>query len=262
MVRYFTLLILIFAGTYAFTQSKTDTVKGKFYGENLYIFNPSVSSSEFCIKRLIVNDDTVQEQLNSNAIELDLINMGLDDKADILVIIEHSINCKPIVVNIEALLPPNPFKFSRPKIRDNTVQWYIYGVPSDYNFEVQHKKWDKWETVTEVSPLDTIRSRYYEAEVKLHSGDNEFRLYTTNLKGDEVYSRESRYRPPYLDKVELESDRVKEELIFSRQTEYRIYNENNEMMLSGYARYVDVKSLQRGKYWLKYDNRVTQFKKK
>jgi hypothetical protein len=253
---------LISVSTLASAQNKTDTINGKYYGENLYIFNPSVNDTAFCIKSIVVNFDTVTEQLESNAIELDFSTMNLEQKEDITILISFDSVCSYILVNFEALLPPNPFKFSSPKIRDNTIQFYIYGTPSDYDYEVQQFKWGKWETVNEVNPLDTIRPRYYEAEVMLHSGDNKFRLFTTNLKGEEVYSRESTYRPPYLKQVELESERVKEEIVFSRETEFRLFDENNIMIKSGVQRYVDVKDLERGKYWLKFDNQTIQIKKR
>jgi len=210
--------LLIISGTSISAQIKIDTIKGKYYGENLYIFNPYVNDTSFCIKVITVNKDTIKEQLESNAIELDFRQLNLEDKADLEIVIEFDSVCTYTIVNFEALLPPNPFKFSPPRVRDNIIQFYIYGTPSDYDYEIQQYKWGKWETVNEVNPFDTIRPRYYEADVMLHSGENKFRLYTTNLKDEEVYSREVSYRAPYLKEVELESNRVKEEIVFSRET--------------------------------------------
>lgn len=256
------LFLLIIIGTPISAQIKLDTINGKYYGENLYIFNPYVNDTAFCIKAITVNNDTIREQLESNAIELDFSLLKLEDKADIEIVIEYDSICKYTIVNFEALLPPNPFKFSPPRVRENIIQFYIYGTPSDYDYEVQQYKWGKWETVNEVNPFDTIRPRYYEAKVMLHSGENNFRLYTTNLKEEEVYSREVSYRAPYLKEVELESNRVKDEIVFSRETEFRLYDHSNNMLKSGVQRYVDVKDLEKGKYWLKFDNKIIEIKKR
>jgi hypothetical protein len=50
--------------------------------------------------------------------------------------------------------------------------------------------------------------------------------------------------------------------VFSRETEFRLFDENNIMIKSGVQRYVDVKDLERGKYWLKFDNQTIQIKKR
>lgn len=110
--------------------------------------------------------------------------------------------------------------------------------------------------------MDTIRNRYYSSDVKLHSGNNEFRLHTVNLKGDEVYSKEIQFKPPYVAAVTLVSLKVEDEIEFSHETEYELYTLDGTLLKKGLDRYVEIGDLDKGSYYLRYDNRATEIKKK
>jgi hypothetical protein len=259
--RFLLFGLLFFLLSTAHAQYKEIVLEGKYYGESVFIYNPSIEDS-FCVKKIIINLDTITEELNTNAIEVDFSLLEIEESADVILIVVYDSICKPLIVNPHALLPPNPFKFSKPRVRDNTVQWFVYGEVSDYPIEVQHKKFDEWVTVREIDPMDTIRNRYYSANIRLHSGYNSIRLYTINMKGEEVYSKEVQFKPPQVRPVTIENLKVEDELVFSQETEYEIYSLEGKLLLKGVDRYVDVSELEKGTYLLRYDNRTTEFRKK
>ena len=55
---------------------------------------------------------------------------------------------------------------------------------------------------------------------------------------------------------------VDNQIDFSGETLYQIYDEKGVKMLSGTSASVDVSSLPSGKYWVNYDNKTELIKKK
>lgn len=253
--------IILFLSVAVHAQLKELSLEGKYYGESLFIYNPSVKDT-FCVKYIVVNGDTLSEELESNALEIDFSLLEIENEADVFVQVVYDSICLPLIVNPNALMPPRPFKFSKPRVRENNLQWFVYGDVSDSPIQIQHKKWDEWITINEVNPLDTVRNNFYTNEVMLHSGSNEFRLHTYNLKGEEVYSKEINFKPGHIRPVTLQTEKVEKEIVFSYETEYELYSLDGKMVLKGKDRYVDVTELEKGSYYLKFDNRAVQIRKK
>ena len=245
----------------AFAQSDSLVLKGKYYETNLYIFNPAVADS-FSIYMVVVNEDSIYDELNSNAVEVDFQLLGLEPEQEVTVVIYFDSLYPPLVVNPEVLYSPTKFKFSKPRIRKDVIAWRVYGDVSDYPIEVQQFRWNMWRTVAEVDPLDTVENNYYSVQIYPHSGINTFRLKTVNIQNEVVYSKEVTYRPPWIKKVTIKSYKVADELEFSAETEYEIYNEEGVLLKKGTERYIDVSKLPPGYYWINYDNSSEKIKKK
>ena len=261
MRKFFSLFILL--GFFFAAQAQKDSLilEGKYYESNVYFFNPSIQDS-FSVYMLVVNEDTITEDLNSNAIEVDLEMWNLQPEADVRIIIYFDSLYPAFAVNPEALYSPTKFKFSKPRARKDVLSWRVYGDVSDYPIEVQQYRWNSWRVVAEVDPLDTTRNNMYSIPLKPHSGENMYRLKTTNLQDEAVYSKIERYRAPNNPEIFIKEYKVKLELEFSRETEFEIFDDKGIKVMEGKDRYVDISKLKDGEYWVNYDNKSEKIKKK
>ncbi len=253
-------LAFVFISLSSIAQFDTLYHEGKYFNVNVYVFNPDVNG-EYSIQEIIVNEDTVRDDLATNGIEIDFTPLELKEEAEIDIKIIYVRGYLPTIVNPEALNGQQVFRFSRPKMVKGKLQWRVSGDLSDYPIVIEEYKWNEWRVVGEVDPLDTVKNRLYQYELKVHSGTNRIRLYTTNVQGQKIVSKELRYHTRLI-AVNLESTRVKEEIVFSAETDYEIYDSEGKMIKSGTERYVDVKDLIKGEYWLNFDNQTIKIKKK
>lgn len=260
-MKYGFIFIFIFFNYIALAQKDSLVLEGKYYETNVYIYNPKLDD-KFSIYEIVVNKDTIREELNSNAVEVDFQLLGLDLEDAVHMVILFDSMHPPLVINPEALYSPQRFKFSKPRIRKDVMSWRVYGDVSDYPIEIQQYKWNVWRTVSEVDPLDTVENNYYSAQIVPHSGVNKFRLKTININDEVVFSKEINYRSPYIKPVVIRNYKPENELEFSAETEYEIYNLKGEKVKSGLERYVDVSGLEPGEYWVNYDNQTEKIKKK
>lgn len=248
-------------GCALWAQQDSIVLSGKYYETNLYIFNPSVVDS-FSIYMIVVNKDSIYDELKSNAIEVDFQLLGIEPEGDVEVTLYFDSLFPPIVVNPEVLYSPTKFKFSKPRIKKDVISWRVYGDVGEYPFIVQQFRWNMWREVAEIDPLDTIENNYYSVQITPHSGENTFRIRVVNIQEEVVYSKEVRYRSPWIKPVFIKNYKVKDELEFSAETEYEIYNTDGKLITKGVDRYVDVSSLAPGEYWVNYDNSSEKIKKK
>ncbi len=233
-----------------------------YYGTNVYVYNPSVADS-FSIHTLIVNKDTIREELRTNGIEIDLSTYNFDegDRVSINVIYEGKF--PPVIVNPEALMPPVKFRISKPVFnKHEELQWQVRGVPGDYPIVVEQYKWNQWKKVAEVDPIDTVANNIYKIHIRPHSGKNIYRVKSFNIKGEEVMSRDVIFNASGYSPVYIQTKKITNEIALSSKTEYEIYDLKSNLLLSGYDRYIKVDKLPKGKYLLFFDNQIQEFKKK
>lgn len=236
-------------------------LKGAFYGYNLYLVNPSVADS-FCVYEIYVNDTLTEDVLNSNGIEIDLAYLKLEYGTEVVIRIVHCDDCVPIVVNPEDLLPPDNFKFSSIKTKDESLVFRIRGKPGINPYEIEQFRWNKWIPLDEIDVTDTVQSNVYVYNFKPHSGFNTFRVKKIDKYGETVYSKETRYRDGRIRPIEIVDTKVDLELEFTDETDYQIFDLEGNLIQEGRKRYVDVTQLPKGKYWVNYDNATEEIKKK
>lgn len=260
-MRFLFVLLFYLVCLSAEAQYNTMSAAGKFYGENIYILNPTVGDG-FSVKKIVVNKDTLLDELNSNALEIDFATIGIKNEQEVLVtLIFDSLN-PPHILNPEVLYPPEDLRFSKPRFRDNILQWRVGGSLSDYPMVIEQFKWNKWYKIGEVDPLDTVENQTYNLMVRFHSGENQFRIKTYNFNGEEVISKSILQRSVNIPEVKMVSTKITNEIEFTSDTEYELYSETGELLLQGFDRYIDVGKLEKGVYFLNFDNSMTQIKKK
>jgi len=255
------IVIFAFAQLLGFAQTDTLYQDGKYFKTNLFVYNPEVGDG-YSIHKIIVNEDTIVHDLSTNGIELDFSSFDLKEEDAIHIQIVYDDGYEPTIVNPEALKGEQAFRFSRPKFFKGNLQWRVSGNASDYPINIEHYKWGEWRVVGEVDPLDTIKANLYQYDIQLHSGVNRIRLTTIDVRGERVVSKETRYSPPRVAQVTLESVKIKDDIVFSRETEYELYDIDGNLLKKGIERYVDMREFSKGEYWLNYDNATIQIKKK
>jgi len=262
MLKYWWIFILFFTTQLLSAQTDTISISGMFYHTNVYVYNPSIADS-FSVQSIIINNDTITQNLNANGIEIDLNTYEMEEGDRVSIEVIYVGNYSPVIVNPQALMPPVKFKISKPKYsRDKELKWMVRGVPGDYPIVVEQYKWNDWKTVATIDPIDTVANNLYKVRIQPHSGKNIYRIKSHNIKGEEIVSRESIFSDSKTIAVTIQNKKFTDEIVLSSKTEYEIYDLQGNLKLSGFDRYIKINELIKGKYLLFFDNQIQEFKKK
>lgn len=235
--------------------SKELKVEGHYYGYNIYVLNPSVSADSFSVKEVYVNGKKTKDEIESNGFEIDLEALNLSDEQSVIIKIVYSKKATPLVINPEDLLPPDKFHFTTVRVKKEQLQFRIRGNTGSSNFVVEQFRWNRWLEYYEIDVNDTLRANQYSLPIIPHFGYNEFRVKKTNKYGELIVSKKIKYYNKSA-AVTILKKRISpnEELTFSAETDYEIYDEKGNLLLKGTDRYVDISSLSRGNYFVNFDN--------
>ncbi len=235
-------------------------VKGQYFGKNIIINNPS-KGDDFCVKEVSVNGKKSNDQLSSNAFEIDLLTYGFQYGDEIKIIIKHNAGCKPQLMNPQALEPEKNFSFTKAKWdrKKDLIYWTTRGQAGEEAFEIQQFRWEKWVTVALVGIKDSVLLDSYEKQVIPHNGRNLFRIMVVDKYGNTIYSKDVKCSSRN-DEVFLKSSKAKKgKLLFTGQTQYQIYDQRGLFIKSGFGIDVDVSDMIKGKYWVNYDIKSEEF---
>ncbi|MBN2166559.1 MAG: hypothetical protein JW717_09810 [Marinilabiliaceae bacterium] len=237
-------------------------LKGTFQGENLYVKNPFASSGVgFCIYEVTVNGLTTTDEINSSAFEIDLSVYNFAIGENVIVNIRYKEDCLPKVLNPEVLYSRATFKIDQMKVEGNKLKWTASNESGKLPYIVEQFRWNKWIRVGEVEGLGTQGSNSYSTTVRLHAGDNRFRIKQVDFKNQARYSKEIGTLS-VTPEITFEPKRVDDIITFSGPTMYEIYDEYGGIVFKGYGESVKVSGIQKGKYYINYDNKMDQFTKK
>ncbi len=237
-------------------------LKGTFQGENLYVKNPFAPSGVgYCIYEVTVNGMTTTDEINSSAFEVDLSVYGLTKGEELTVNIKFKEGCKPKVLNPEVLNAVATYEISDLKISNNQIDWTTSNESGPLPFVVEQYRWNKWVKVGEVKGKGKKASNSYSAPVRLHSGENRFRIKQVDYLKKPRYSEELTTistKP----EVTFSPSRVSDVITFSAPTMYEIYDAYGGIVFKGYGDVIKVGGLKGGKYYINYDNKMERFTKK
>ena len=259
-MRFLTLLLFclsanVFAGTII--------LEGNYQGKNLYVQNPFAGSGVgFCTYEVRVNGDVTTDEINSSAFEIDFNNFQLEIGEKIVVTIKHKDDCKPKVLNPEVLKPKSTFEVVSMKVdKDGLLTWGAKGETGKLPYIVEQFRWNKWIKVGEVEGTGTAELSDYTFKCTPHSGENQFRVKQIDYTGKPRYSKPAKYRST-IGEVTFNPIKAKNDLFFSEETMFEIYDSYGNIVKKGFSESVDVSNLAKGIYYLNYDNRTDKFVKK
>lgn len=255
----FRILLLIgtlFAGMAA--HAATIVLDGHYQGKNIFVQNPfSEAGVGFCVYQVMVNDKISTDEINSSAfeIDLDMYNFKIGDKVSIKIL--HKDGCSPKVLNPEVLKPKSTFNMVKQGIStDGTYTWTTTNETGELPYVVQQKRWNKWIRVGEVPGDGTPGEHTYSFKVIPHSAENVFRVMQMDNSRRPRFSESVTFTNAAIAPVTWTYDKGKKAIHMSGGSLYEIYDQYGNIVKRGYSTDIDVSTLDKGLYYLNYDNKT------
>lgn len=238
-------------------------LEGNYQGKNLYVQNQFASSGVgFCVYEVRVNDEVTTDEWNSSAFEVDLSSRKLELGSPVEVKILHKEGCRPKVLNPVALKPKSTFDVVSIKInKEGVLNWTTKGETGKLPFVIEQYRWNKWVVVGEIEGKGTPAENTYSFKVTPHSADNQFRVKQVDYSSKPRYSQAAKFKSTATE-VDFNPKKVSNEIIFTSETMYEIYDSWGNIVKKGFGTKVNVDNLPKGIYYLNFDNKTDQFIKK
>lgn len=238
-------------------------VEGKFQNKNLFIQNSFASNGVgFCATEIKVNGQITTDEVNSSAFEIDLAAMNIKPGQKVTIEIAHKSDCMPVVLNPEVLKPRPTFEVLNMNINSSGVlKWTSKNESGALPYIVEQFKWNKWVPVGEVQGIGTADNHDYAFQVSTHSGENKFRVKQLGL-GSAPRISESVILNSMTEKPTFMISKDAKAVQYSYETAFEIYDSFGTIVKKGFGKETSIENLPKGKYYLCYDNLVTEFEKK
>lgn len=260
-LRYTALLLILFSCIQL--SAGVIVLEGHYQGKNLYVQNPFAGSGVgFCTFEVTINGNVTTDETNSSAFEIDFTNAQLKIGDPVIVKIKHKDDCKPKVLNPEVLKPKSTFNIKTLNLdKDGNFTWTTTGESGILTYIVEQYRWNKWVKVGEVEGIGSPSEHSYKFTITPHSGENKVRVKQVDYTGSPRYSQAAKAMSVSAE-VTFSPVKVKDEILFSSETLYEVYDAYGNIVKRGYGAKIDVTNLKKGLYYLSYDNKTDKFTKK
>ena len=246
---------------YAFgAQAQEEIVlTGVYKGDPLYVQNPyHPGLKNFCINAVYINEKLVPLDYNLSAIKLDFRKYDL--YTPVRIKIDHKNVCKPVLVNKDAILFHSSFKYTDIALTDSVLTWSTKGDRPGAVFEIEKLYTNGWEMVSTINSTGQFSGDDYVFTPDLRGGSNKYRIKYKVTNGRYLYSDEVELEF-YPDPVALVSETVANVLRLNRVSDYRIEDNDGQVLLTGTAKTIDVSELKAGEYLIFFDELAFRFLK-
>ncbi len=234
-------------------------LEGKYMGKNLFVKNPFGGAGVgFCVFEVTINGKLSPDEVNQSAFEIDFGNHDLKLGQKVVINIKHKDDCKPEVLNPEVLKPKSTFDTKAINFNDEGVlNWTTDNETGSLDYIVEQFRWNKWVKVGEVKGIGTPGTHTYSYKITPHSGENKARVKQVDFSGKPRYSDEATYTSS-VGEITLADEKVKDAIEFNGgETLYEIYDRYGVIVKKGFGAKADVESLEKGKYYVSYDNKTS-----
>lgn len=256
------LLLLLIVALPLISLAENIEIKGTYQGENLYVKNPFASSGVgFCVYEVTVNGMTTTDEINSSAFEIDLMVFGFRIGEQIAVAIKYKDGCTPRVLNPDVLSPRATFEVESLNIEGENLVWTSRNETGPLPYYVEQFRWNKWVTIGEVAGKGIPGAHSYSVPLRLHSGENRFRVRQTDSRRNNKYSAELTHRtakPLVAFTIAVGGN----EVVFSQPTMYEVYDGYGRIVFKGFGERFKIGTLEKGRYYLNFDNKLDYFIKR
>ena len=251
LLSLFSLVFLSF-GVFANT-----SIEGHFQGKNLFIQNPEDDLGiGFCITDATVNGEPIPGGIGVSAFEIEFagdFNIKIGEK--VFILLEHDEGCRPKILNPEVLLPKSTFSVTKMNCTPaGSLVWITTGEQGKLPFVIEQYRWNKWVNIGEVNGEGTAGPNEYSFNFTPHSGDNKIRAVQIDHSGRKRTSDPIEFSSN-VDEVQGPSGKVKNEIKFSAETRFEIYDAYGKIVKKGIGTIVDVSNLKKGAYYVNFDNK-------
>ncbi len=254
------LLCLIFSLN---ANSRILVLEGKFQNKNIYIqnfFGPN--GVGYCATEIKVNGKITTDEVNSSAFEIDLAAMNIKPGQKVTIEISHKSDCTPVILNPDALKPKPTYEIVSMNINSaGFLKWTSKNESGALPYIIEQYKWNKWVYIGEVQGAGSPDYHDYAFQITTHSGENKFRVkqigYGVAPKvSNSVIINSANEKPSYM----ISKD--KKFIQYTDETFFEIYDSFGSIVSKGYGKESNIDRLEKGKYYLCYDNQVAEFEKK
>jgi hypothetical protein len=251
--------IFIFSNVYA----GVVVLEGKYQNKNLYVQNSFAANGVgFCAYEVLINGKVTADETNSSAFEIDFSASGIKLGSNVIVEIKYKNDCKPKVINPEALKPKASFELISCRIDKNgLLNWVTKNEMGSLPFIIEQFRWNKWIKVGEINGKGEMEGGTYSFQTTAHSGENRFRLKQIGYGGVAKLSNDFTYISTLLQPT-YALTKNGEAIQFSGATQFEIYDAFGNVLKRGFDKGVNISNLLKGNYYLCYDNLITDFKKR
>ncbi len=257
------ILLFIFSLITMISKSNVLVVEGKFQNKNIYIQNAFGSNGVgFCTTEIKVNGKITTDEINSSAFEIDLASMNIKTGQKVTIEIIHKNDCVPVVLNPEVLKPRPTYEVVSMNINSSGIlKWTSKNESGPLPYIIEQFKWNKWVIVGEVQGIGTSENHDYSFQVLTHSGENKFRVKQTGLGVAAKYSNSVALNS-MTDKPTFMFSKNKKAIQYSFETSFEVYDAFGTIVKKGFGNETNIENLPKGKYYLCFDNQVSEFDKK
>lgn len=230
--------------------------EGAYQGKDVYVQNPFLSSGVgFCVFEVMVNGEITSDEVNSSAFAIDLSVWQLRLGDPVVIKIKYKDGCKPKVINPEVLKPHSTYEMVAMDIdAEGVLNWSTKNESGELPYVIEQFKWNKWVKLGEVVGRGSKAENKYSFKVIPHSGENKVRIKQKDYSGKPRYSKEVKFRPKTASGVSFTYEKSKKSVSFSGKTHFEIFNEYGNLVKKGYSESIDVDNLDKGTYYINYDN--------
>jgi len=261
MKKLFLLTFLLFLTQ--FLRAGIVIVEGKYQNKNLFIQNAFEQTGVgFAVYAVYVNGKLTNDEINSTAFEVDLSQLQLKYGQDVTIKIFHRDgSVPPRVLNPDALKPIPTFEVVAMKMtNEGLITWTAKNEEGPLPYSIEQFRWNKWVYVGEVQGVGTAGEHSYSFQVTaLHSGENRFRI------------KQVGYQAKYSQEIKIVSSTPRciysmskgsKQIDFTCGTLFEVYDYYGSIVKKGYGSRVDIANLQKGGYYICFDNSIAEIKKR
>lgn len=238
---------------------------GVYQGKDLFLMNPMIEHGvSYCIDEVYINDREFIHTLKSSALRIAPAEYGLDYGESFEVIIRYKEGCGPTLVNPEVLRPLSTFELVDYELGyNNRLSFTTDNESGILKFSIEEFRWGAWGKVDEIDGKGGPGKNTYHVQLYPFNGNNRIRVYQENHLYQRNYSDEIVI--PYETEpaiVQTNLRRVRDEIELSKETRYRVIDEKGNLILKGVGSTINAEELERGEYYLQYDNVFDVFRKR
>lgn len=258
MKKGFLLLLVFTLSIWGFAQKIE--LEGTYQGKNIYVQNPYDNDGKgFCTKKVLVNGKEILVS-NTSTYEIKLDSIGFKQDDTIKIEIFHKVDCKPKVIT-QNYTPKGNFDLVSISVDSSAIlHWVGKNEINKLTYIIEQFRWNKWIKVGEVDGKGGIQENAYSFQTKPHSGKNQFRVKQV-ASGKPRISKSAEFENPDL-KIKIVNHSINDnQLQFTKETMYELYDIEGNLIKKGTAKSIDMKGLKRGHYFINYDNETGEIDK-
>lgn len=257
--------LLVFLGLISITSTKitagTLILEGKYQSKNLYVQNGYAGSGVgFCAYEVLINGKVSTDEINSTAFEIDFAASQIKPGTPVIVEIKYKDDCMPKILNPEDIKPKATFEVIGMSVdKSGLLTWSTKNETGSLPYVVEQFRWNKWIPVGEVQGTGSETVNAYSFQTTAHSGENKFRVKQKGFGAARLSNNvafKSELKQPTFD---LKNNST---ILFSAETMYEVYDAYGNIVKRGFSSNLDISNLNKGNYYLCFDNVLSDFKKR